>query len=534
MADKQHETGSKLEQYELDGLPLHQPLSTPPLASPSSSSASALDAHSNDNQTFTSWDCRRAPFTDPSCGSGASSFDQTNICRGHNICYDTQRHRLLVFNGHSNGNSRSTMPYPPPYYRPEGSSLFAISVASSIEEYTNGSEGHLSVRWVSTPTILWEGWSPLKSGARHYQHLIEAIGGLFLLAWDYDRLRLASQQIELVLVDRGPVDHYLLDFVAAFFASRPRRLADIGEVGGRVRGEDEEREGSSSSSSSSGNGSSGDRLTCFRDVAVGSGCRTMAWSGERWRWSPPFYTDFLGADVKPYVEYAASLSDPERDPPANSQEDGHAEAAADTFASTATKKLSPVGLLFQPMVVANLLVKKLERGCPSLSPSPPPSPLIIFVVRTEKRRITNRAELVQEAAAFGRVVVLRFGDGSFSRPVDGDDGGVATVWLAPGDLVGQARLCAKASVLTGAHGAGLASLVFMPKGSTVVELTGNLHVNVCFNVLSQLMGHNYQRISPDANRVNPRCAQPYSSACKNDDFAVDRLAFGKVIKAALS
>jgi hypothetical protein len=54
-----------------------------------------------------------------------------------------------------------------------------------------------------------------------------------------------------------------------------------------------------------------------------------------------------------------------------------------------------------------------------------------------------------------------------------------------------------AKVIAGAHGAGLANLVFTPPGATLIELTHGHMFNRCFEWIAHVGGHNYRPIELD-------------------------------------
>jgi capsular polysaccharide biosynthesis protein len=72
------------------------------------------------------------------------------------------------------------------------------------------------------------------------------------------------------------------------------------------------------------------------------------------------------------------------------------------------------------------------------------------------------------------------------------DCGFKVVELEDVSFEEQVALCAKATILAGVHGSGLANMIFMKEGSKVLELTGKLNgEQYYFYTLSNAMGHDY-------------------------------------------
>ena len=63
----------------------------------------------------------------------------------------------------------------------------------------------------------------------------------------------------------------------------------------------------------------------------------------------------------------------------------------------------------------------------------------------------------------------------------------------------QISAFAGAKVIAGAHGAGLANLVFTPPGATLIELTDGKIYNRCFEWMSHVGGHTYLPVDAEAN-----------------------------------
>jgi capsular polysaccharide biosynthesis protein len=59
------------------------------------------------------------------------------------------------------------------------------------------------------------------------------------------------------------------------------------------------------------------------------------------------------------------------------------------------------------------------------------------------------------------------------------------------DFAGQVQLFSAASIIVAPHGAGLANLLFSPRGTVVVELMSPSYVNPCYYSLCGAIGQRY-------------------------------------------
>lgn len=110
------------------------------------------------------------------------------------------------------------------------------------------------------------------------------------------------------------------------------------------------------------------------------------------------------------------------------------------------------------------------------------SPRVIYVSRvSSSRSFSNEGELVQRLRGLG---------------------GVEVVELEKFSFLDQVGLFANASMVLGAHGAGLTNQIWMPSGSEVVELADRDYLNPVFETLATLLGHRHQIIFQDGVEVS--------------------------------
>ena len=69
-------------------------------------------------------------------------------------------------------------------------------------------------------------------------------------------------------------------------------------------------------------------------------------------------------------------------------------------------------------------------------------------------------------------------------------------------LAEQVALFSQAQIVVGTHGAGLANIVFMPEGGSVIETFGRNFMQGGFAWLSHLSGHAYAHIVSDETEAN--------------------------------
>jgi capsular polysaccharide biosynthesis protein len=140
----------------------------------------------------------------------------------------------------------------------------------------------------------------------------------------------------------------------------------------------------------------------------------------------------------------------------------------------------------------NLYAIKLVRSL--LPPAPCPEGKKLFIMRahsSQGRVLVNQKDL--------RVALSRFGlDFVFNEELSFEE---------------QYRLYSNASVVIGVHGAGLSNIVFMPSGSTIIELMPEAEFKWHFALISKILGFKYFVIPidtldvfesrPKLVRVNP-------------------------------
>ncbi|MFZ1816080.1 MAG: glycosyltransferase family 61 protein, partial [Rhizobiaceae bacterium] len=91
-------------------------------------------------------------------------------------------------------------------------------------------------------------------------------------------------------------------------------------------------------------------------------------------------------------------------------------------------------------------------------------------------------------------------------------------------LAEQAALMRGARLIGGIHGAGLANMLFMPRGGSVIEIRQIERVPDCFFTLASALGHRYFLVEGQGAQegVHPHAA----------DLLVDPAALDRALEAA--
>jgi hypothetical protein len=317
---------------------------------------------------------------------------------------------------------------------------------------------------VQETTVVWA--LPARQGeGGYYQFVAEQLGALFLLLWDVSPGPRPEAGVRLVLLNRQWPDANVRSSVQGFAS---------------VQLERELRH----------------PVTCFARVVVGTGCRAVWWDSAKFPFDPPVYADFLGLENNLY----ASAQPLGRLAPAHPR-----------------STVSPVRFFLRPFLLRQLLRSQPDPALPQqqhhhqplssgwdmqsnassgLFPAASPYRLlrplrVVLASRAHapKRRLLSEPEIVLAllrrfpADALGSIHVLDTssaggGPGDQARPNFPRDPRVSVSGAAT--LAQQAAACASANVIIGLHGAGLSNMVYLQRGSLLVELTGP-HRHGCAN-----------------------------------------------------
>lgn len=109
--------------------------------------------------------------------------------------------------------------------------------------------------------------------------------------------------------------------------------------------------------------------------------------------------------------------------------------------------------------------------------------LIVVIKRNHSRRLADFDELIEQ-------LELRYPD-------------QVAIFYGTEGTIGSRNLFARASVLIGAHGAGLTNMIFLPPTSSVIEILPNGYKNVCFMRLSGALGLKYQVVVGKGKKKGP-------------------------------
>jgi protein O-GlcNAc transferase len=119
---------------------------------------------------------------------------------------------------------------------------------------------------------------------------------------------------------------------------------------------------------------------------------------------------------------------------------------------------------------------------------------ILLITRKMKRRVLNEEKLVETLKALFNGVRPR------GRSIE-----LGTVDFENFTLADQIILSNRVDVMIGVHGAGLSNLVFMEKGSTVIEVFPCDFFRDSYKTLATLVGIEYRQIEVKDTR---RCIMP--------------------------
>jgi len=86
--------------------------------------------------------------------------------------------------------------------------------------------------------------------------------------------------------------------------------------------------------------------------------------------------------------------------------------------------------------------------------------------------------------------------------------GIPSVLLETGSPEDQIRTVLAARALIGVHGAGLASLAFMPLGATVIELSSGDRYEACYQRMAIMLGLDYGFVQLPSSADHPHGVIP--------------------------